>query len=228
MTPTKGLITVISGPSGTGKGTLIASLMTMDPRMHYAVSATTREMRHGEAEGVSYYFKTRAEFEEMIRDGEVLEWDEFCGNLYGTLRSELQSKIDAGNDVILDLTVKGAEAIKRAFPEDAISVFILPPSIRELERRIRGRRRESEEQLRERVAQAEREIQFVSEFDYVLISDSLTEGPKRLKTIIDAERQKVCRNAGVLDIMGFAGLTTGTDPAAGPGGQTTAAGPAEN
>ncbi len=228
MTPTKGLITVISGPSGTGKGTLIASLMTMDPRMHYAVSATTREMRHGEAEGVSYYFKTRAEFEKMIRDGEVLEWDEFCGNLYGTLRSELQSKIDAGNDVILDLTVKGAEAIKRAFPEDAISVFILPPSIRELERRIRGRRRESEEQLRERVAQAEREIQFVSEFDYVLISDSLTEGPKRLKTIIDAERQKVCRNAGVLDIMGFAGLTTGTDPAAGPGGQTIAAGPAEN
>ena len=228
MTPTKGLITVISGPSGTGKGTLIASLMTMDPRMHYAVSATTREMRHGEAEGVSYYFKTRAEFEEMIRDGEVLEWDEFCGNLYGTLRSELQSKIDAGNDVILDLTVKGAEAIKRAFPEDAISVFILPPSIRELERRIRGRRRESEEQLRERVAQAEREIQFVREFDYVLISDSLTEGPKRLKTIIDAERQKVCRNAGVLDIMGFAGLTTGTDPAAGPGGQTIAAGPAEN
>ncbi len=228
MTPTKGLITVISGPSGTGKGTLIASLMTMDPRMHYAVSATTREMRHGEAEGVSYYFKTRAEFEKMIRDGEVLEWDEFCGNLYGTLRSELQSRIDAGNDVILDLTVKGAEAIKRAFPDDAISVFILPPSIPELERRIRGRRRESEEQLRERVAQAEREIQFVSEFDYVLISDSLTEGPKRLKTIIDAERQKVCRNAGVLDIMGFAGLTTGTDPAAGPDGQTIAAGPAEN
>ncbi len=212
MTPTKGLITVISGPSGTGKGTLIASLMTMDPRMHYAVSATTREMRHGEAEGVSYYFKTRAEFEKMIRDGEVLEWDEFCGNLYGTLRSELQSRIDAGNDVILDLTVKGAEAIKRAFPDDAISVFILPPSIPELERRIRGRRRESEEQLRERVAQAEREISFVKDFDYVLISDSLTEGPRRLKTIIDAERQKVRRNANILEAMGFAALTTGTDP----------------
>lgn len=215
MTPSRGLITVISGPSGTGKGTLIASLMSMDPRMHYAVSATTREMRLGEAEGVSYYFKSRAQFEALIRDGEVLEWDEFCGNLYGTLRSELQSKVNAGNDVILDLTVKGAEAIKRAFPDDAISVFILPPSIPELERRIRGRRRESEAQLRERIAQAEREIPFVKEFDYVVISDSLTEGPKRLKTIIDAERQKVCRNANVLDEMGFTDLNTGTDPAAG-------------
>lgn len=212
MTPTRGLITVISGPSGTGKGTLIAGLMAIDPRMHYAVSATTREMRLGEAEGVSYHFKSRAEFEALIRDGEVLEWDEFCGNLYGTLRSELQSRIDAGNDVILDLTVKGAEAIKRAFPDDAISVFILPPSIPELERRIRGRRRESEEQLRERVAQAEREIPFVKDFDYVIISDSLTEGPKRLKTIIDAERQKVRRNANILEAMGFAALTTGTDP----------------
>ena len=203
MSSERGLITVISGPSGTGKGTLISGLMQIDSDMHYSVSATTREIRRGETEGVSYYFKTRREFEKLIRDGEVLEWDEFCGNLYGTLKSELQSRVDNGSDVILDITVKGALAIKEAFPEDSITVFLLPPSIKELEERIRGRKRETEEQLRDRLAQAEKEIAWVKEFDYVLISDSITEAPKRLKGIIDAERKRVRRNPDILERLGL-------------------------
>ncbi len=197
-TAKRGLIIVISGPSGTGKGTIISGLRELDPAIGYSVSATTRERRYGETEAVSYYFKTREEFEAMIANGEVLEWDEFCGNLYGTLKSELQTKIEAGIDVILDITVKGAESIKAAFPEDSITVFILPPSIAELEKRIRGRKRESEEQLRDRIANAEHEIARMNDFEYVVVSDSVTEAPKRLKIIIDAERQKVRRNPGLL------------------------------
>ena len=203
MSSERGLITVISGPSGTGKGTLIAGLMGIDKDVHYSVSATTREMRRGETEGVSYYFKTREEFEKLIENGDVLEWDEFCGNLYGTLKSELQSRVEKGSDVILDITVKGALAIKEAFPDDSITVFLLPPSLKDLEERIRGRRRETEEQLRDRLAQAEKEIARVKEFDYVLISDSITEAPKRLKGIIDAERQRVGRNPDILKRMGL-------------------------
>lgn len=206
MISKRGLITVISGPSGTGKGTLISGLMEIDSDMHYAVSATTREKRYGETEGISYHFKTREEFEELIGKGEVLEWDEFCGNKYGTLRSELETKIEKGLDVILDLTVKGAMAIKTAFPEDSITVFILPPSIEELENRIRGRKRETEEQLRDRLAEAEKEIACFSDFDYVLVSDSITEAPKKLKNIIDAERRKVRRNPDILDVLGLPDL----------------------
>ncbi len=205
MSSERGLITVISGPSGTGKGTLISGLMGIDRDMHYSVSATTREMRRGETEGVSYYFKTRKEFEKLIENGEVLEWDEFCGNLYGTLKSELRNRVDKGSDVILDITVKGALAIKEAFPEDSITVFLLPPSLKDLEDRIRGRKRETEEQLRDRLAEAEKEIACVKEFDYVLISDSITEAPKRLKGIIDAERQRVRRNPDILKRMGLEG-----------------------
>ncbi len=203
MEHTRGLITVISGPSGTGKGTLIAGLMDIDKDIHYAISATTREMRSGEAEGISYYFKSREEFDDLISRGEVLEWDEFCGNRYGTLRSELKSRIEAKQDVILDLTVKGAMAIKKAFPDDSVSVFVLPPSIAELERRIRGRKRETEKQLSARIAEAEKEILSVGRFDYVIVSDSITEAPVRLKWIIDAERQKMIRNEDILQRMGF-------------------------
>ena len=203
MEHTRGLITVISGPSGTGKGTLIAGLMDIDKDIHYAISATTREMRSGEAEGISYYFKSREEFDDLISRGEVLEWDEFCGNRYGTFRSELKSRIEAKQDVILDLTVKGAMAIKKAFPDDSVSVFVLPPSIAELERRIRGRKRETEKQLSARIAEAEKEILSVGRFDYVIVSDSITEAPVRLKWIIDAERQKMIRNEDILQRMGF-------------------------
>ena len=194
----RGLITVISGPSGSGKGTLIAGAMKRDGRLCYSVSATTREMRPGETEAVSYYFKTEEEFSRLIEQGEILEWDEFCGNRYGTLRQELSSRVEAGCDVILDLTVAGALAIKQAFPEDACTVFILPPSVEELENRIRGRRREGEEQLRMRVARAEAEMACVDRFDYVLVNDDLNEATDGLCAIIDAERRKFIRNKDIL------------------------------
>lgn len=201
----RGIIAVISGPSGSGKGTLINRIVKQDSNVCYAVSATTREMRYGEAEGVTYYYKSDAEFDALIAKEEILEWDSFCGYKYGTLRSELESKISKGQDVILDLTVPGARAIKNAFPEDSVTAFILPPSIEELERRIRGRQRETEEQLKMRVAEAAKEIELYREFDYTVINDDLDEGVDSLWAIIKAERLTYKRNCDVLNRLNLKG-----------------------
>ena len=184
MISKRGLITVISGPSGTGKGTLISGLMAIDSDMHYAVSATTREKRYGETEGISYHFKTSEEFEELIGNGEVLEWDEFCGNKYGTLRSELETKIEKGLDVILDLTVKGAMAIKAAFPEDSVTVFLLPPSIEELNRRITLRGDNTPEDAENRINIALNEIKDSQFYDYIIVNNDIEIVAKEILKII--------------------------------------------
>lgn len=201
----RGIIAVISGPSGSGKGTLINRIVRQDGNVCYAVSATTREMRYGEAEGVTYYYKSDAEFDQLVADAEILEWDSFCGYKYGTLRSELESKISKGQDVILDLTVPGARAIKQAFPEDCVTAFILPPSMAELEKRIRGRQRETEEQLKLRVCEAQREIELFREFDYVVINDDLDTGVDHLWAILKAERLTYKRNRDVLNRLDLKG-----------------------
>ena len=201
----RGIIAVISGPSGCGKGTLINRIVKQDENVCYAVSATTREMRYGEAEGVTYYYKSDAEFDRLVAQHEILEWDSFCGFKYGTLRRELESKIAKGQDVILDLTVPGARAIKQAFPDDCITAFILPPSIEELENRIRGRQRETEEQLKLRVAQAAKEIELFREFDYAVINDDLDAGVDNLWAVIKAARLTYKRNSDVLNRLNLKG-----------------------
>lgn len=201
----RGLIAVISGPSGSGKGTLINRLAELDGNLCYAVSATTREMRLHEAEGVNYYYKTEPEFDALIAKGEILEWDSFCGHRYGTLACELEDKISAGRDVILDLTVPGAMAIKKAFPQDTVTAFILPPSMKELERRIRERQRETEEQLRQRVEAAAGEVESFRQFDYTVVNDDLEEAVDRLWAIIKAERLTYQRNQDVLDRLNLKG-----------------------
>lgn len=202
----KGIITVLSGPSGCGKNSIIRTAAEKNGKLSYATSATTREIRAGETEGVDYYYKTREEFDRLIDIGEILEWDEFCGNRYGTLRSELSSKIEAGKDVILDLTISGALAVKKEFPENAVIVFILPPSIEELDKRLHMRSRESDDQIKERVAWAVgNEIRRVENFDYVIINNILEDARDELLTIIHAEKLRCVRNRDVLDRIGLKG-----------------------
>lgn len=197
------VITVISGPSGSGKNSIIREAAAAGG-LSYVTSATTREIRTGERQGVDYYYMTHAEFDSQIQSGNILEWDAFCGNKYGTLRSELASGIAEGRDLILDLTISGAFKVKKEFPENVVTVFVLPPSIDELEKRLRLRLRETQDQINERVSWAcSVEIPKVSNFDYIIVNDVLKEAAEELLTIIRAEKHRSLRNADILNRLGF-------------------------
>lgn len=202
----KGIIVVISGPSGCGKNSIIKAAVEKNPKLSYVTSATTREIRAGEAEGVNYYYKTGEEFDRLVSIGEILEWDEFCGNRYGTLKSEISAKIGAGTDLILDLTIRGAIAVKREFTEDAVTVFVLPPSIEELKTRLQYRLRETETQIQERVSNAlHNEIPQIGCFDYVLVNDILHDTRDQLLAIVTAEKLKYKRNQSILNELNLKG-----------------------
>lgn len=185
----RGIIVVISGPSGTGKGTLLEEAMRRNKNLKYSVSATTRKPRPGEIPEESYFFRSREEFDEMIASGEILEWDEFCTNRYGTPRTPLENSISRGEDVVMDITFPGAMAVKRAFPEDAVTVFILPPSEEELERRLRGRKTESEEEIARRLHAAKLELTKVNLFDYSIVNDDLQRAASELLEIVETEKK---------------------------------------
>lgn len=182
----KGLVIVLSGPSGVGKGTLCARLRQLAPDLVYSVSATTRKPRAGEMDGVNYFFKTREEFEEMIRAGELLEWAEYVGNYYGTPKSFVQETIDAGKDILLEIDVQGAMQVKKHFPE-CVSLFVLPPSLDELRNRITGRGTETESSIRERMEAAVEELKLMEQYDYAIVNDVLEDACKRVLSIITAE-----------------------------------------
>ena len=167
-----GKLIVIAGPSGVGKGTIVRSLLQRHREFYLSVSATTRKPRAGEQEGKDYYFVNRQEFEEAIADGELLEWAEYAGNYYGTPKSKVKAQIDRGNWVILEIELAGARAIAKIFP-DALRIFILPPSIEELEQRIRNRGKNSEESIAKRLALAKAEISASDEFDYQIVNQDL-------------------------------------------------------
>ena len=187
----KGMILVISGPSGTGKGTILEQAVKSNSNLRYSVSATTRKPRPGEIPDVSYFYKTREEFDEMISSGEILEWDEFCCNRYGTPRTPLARAIEGGADVIMDITVPGAMAVKKSFPEDSVTVFILPPSLEELERRLRGRNTETEEEITRRLGKASDEIGQQDHFQYQLVNDDVKKAADRLLEILaEAKRNR--------------------------------------
>lgn len=202
----RGIITVISAPSGCGKNTLIEEASKYSKNLAYVTSATTREIRVGEAEGVNYFYKTEEEFERLIEMGEILEWDSFCNCKYGTLKSQITEKIESGKDLMLDLTISGALAVKEAFPDDTVTVFLLPPSIDELKKRLMLRGRESVEQIEERVKFAVcKEIPQVYKFENVIINDNIEKACSELLAIIDAERVKYKRNKDILDELGLKG-----------------------
>ena len=187
----RGMILVISGPSGAGKGTVLHEAARKNKNLRFSVSATTRKPRKGEIPDVSYFYKTREEFDEMVASGEILEWDEFCQNCYGTPKTPLAKAIEEGADVVMDVTVPGALAVKNAFPKDSVTVFILPPSLEELERRLRGRQTETEEEITRRLGKASEEMGQQDRFDYCLVNDDLETAADSLLAILEeAKRQR--------------------------------------
>lgn len=188
----KGIVVVISGPSGSGKGTVVEALRRIHPAAGVSVSATSRSPREGEENGVHYYFKTREEFEELIRNGEVLEHTVYNGNYYGTLKAEAERIIDSGRDLILEIEVDGAGQIKRLLGEKCATVMLIAPDAAEQERRLRGRGTESEDVIRGRLERARAEIALAPEYDYVVVNETgkTAECAETILTIIRAEHQK--------------------------------------
>lgn len=187
----KGKLIVVSGPSGAGKSTVIHKLMELRDDMCFSVSVTTRAPREGEREGVDYFFVTPKRFQELAEGGFLLEHAEFVGNRYGTPRGYVETKQLEGLNVILDIEVQGASQIQRSSP-DSVSVFILPPSGAELERRLRGRHTDSEEKIRERLLQAKRECAEAGKYGYIIVNDDPDTAARELDAIITAER---CRSS---------------------------------
>ncbi len=192
MEKNHGLLIVISGPSGAGKGTLCQELLRQMPDLRYSVSSTTRCPRPGEVDGIHYYFRPRQDFEVMIARDEMLEWAEFCDNYYGTPRFAVEQALQDGLDVILEIEIQGALQIKKRFPQ-GVFTFIVPPSMDVLSERIHKRGTESEEVIQKRLATAIRELEYVSEYDYVVINDEVPVAVDKLKSILVAEKCRVKR-----------------------------------
>ncbi|MCM3123366.1 guanylate kinase [Mesobacillus sp. AQ2] len=190
----KGLLIVLSGPSGVGKGTVRKELFSQpDTAFEYSVSATTRLPREGERNGVDYFFKTREEFEEMIREDQLLEFAEFVGNYYGTPVEYVRETLDAGKDVFLEIEVQGASQVRRKFPE-GLFIFLAPPSLSELENRIVTRGTETEDIIKGRMKAARDELEMMELYDYVVENDQVERAAARVKSIVVAEH---CRRERV-------------------------------
>lgn len=198
----KGLLFVVSAPAGCGKDTILNELFKKTDTAGYAVSATTRAPREGEVNGVHYHFLTREEFERRIAEKEVLEYTEYCGNYYGTLRKSVDDLILQGKDAVLKIEVEGAMNIRRMFPE-ACLVFILPPSWEVLENRLRSRGTETEEKIIERTKQARTEIGSAKNYDYLIVNDELDVAVDDLLAVFRAE--KLRRSRGDELLAGFGG-----------------------
>lgn len=195
----KGLLVVVSGPSGAGKGTVMGRLIT-GGGYALSVSATTRSPREGEKDGINYFFKTRDEFEKMIADNEFLEYAEFCGNYYGTPAPYVQKMLDEGKNVILEIEVKGAFQVKERCPE-AVLVFLAPPSIKELESRLVGRGTETADVIEKRLARALEELDLIDNYDYIVVNDDIDEAVSDIRSIVRAEHRKTARNTDIKNTL---------------------------
>ncbi|MBD2258921.1 guanylate kinase [Pseudanabaena sp. FACHB-2040] len=178
-----GRLIVFTGPSGVGKGTLLRALLQRHPELQLSVSATTRSPRPGEVHGQHYYFISRDEFRQMVDQGQLLEWAEFAGNFYGTPRQPVSNLIQAGHWVILEIELEGARQVRSSFPE-ALQLFVLPPSLSELEQRIRQRGQDAEDSIQKRLQRAQTEIEAATEFDIQIINDDFQAALNQLEQIL--------------------------------------------
>ena len=188
----KGKLFIISGPSGAGKGTICKRLID-ETKVEISVSMTTRQPREGEVEGKSYYFTTKENFLKEVEADGFLEWAEVYGNYYGTPKAKVDEKLAAGIDVVLEIDIQGALNVKEVYP-DGIFIFILPPSMSELRKRITGRGSETEESLRLRLSQTLKEVSYIDKYDYCVVNGELEEAVARVKSIVIAEHSRVSQN----------------------------------
>ena len=193
----KGLLVIISGPAGSGKGTIVSRLRELAP-FDFSVSATTRSPRPGEQHGVHYYFVDKADFENKIKEGEMLEYAQYVGNYYGTPRKPVEDALSAGKNIILDIEVKGALQIKEKMPE-AIMIYVLPPDYETLLARIRGRGTETEEVIQKRMNEAKNEIKTFPKYDYVVINrdGGVDRAAQDVLSILHAEKMRTLRNSDI-------------------------------
>ena len=192
----KGLLIVLSGPSGAGKGTICSAYLKRNPGALLSVSMTTRKPRPGEKEGVNYYFTDKQSFEKMVKENKFLEYAEVYGNYYGTPREYVEEKIASGFDVLLEIDIQGALQVKDKYPV-GVFIFIIPPSMDELKRRIIKRGTESAEAIYTRFQSAYHELTYLSQYSYVVVNDTVDEAVRRLEAIVLAEKCRVARNKGL-------------------------------
>lgn len=202
MADRRGLLIILSSPSGAGKSTLARRLRAWDPTIRFSVSATTRPPRSGETHGVEYFFHSRAEFDAMARAGALLEHAEVFGNLYGSPKGPVLAALDDGADVLFDIDWQGGQQVRNSLrAEDVVSVFVLPPSIAELHRRLSGRGQDSPDVIADRMSRARDEISHWAEYDYVLVNRDIDLADAELRAIVTAERLKRSRQAGLVDFV---------------------------
>ena len=193
----KGLLILISGPSGTGKGTVCDLLRQKHPEISYSISATTRQPRPGEQDGVNYYFYTKEKFREMIDQGQLLEWAEVYGNFYGTPKQKVLDRLDAGEDILLEIDTQGALNVMKVMPE-GLFIFLLPPSLEELAACLKGRGTETEESLHRRLGAAVDEIKLATKYRYVVVNDKVEDAQETIANIIEAEHHRSDLNESLL------------------------------
>ena len=202
LPPRRGLLLILSSPSGAGKSTLARRLMEWDPSLRFSVSATTRAPRPGEVDGREYYFKSRPDFEAMVAAGEMLEHAEVFGNFYGSPKGPVEAAMTEGRDTLFDIDWQGGQQIRNsALGRDVVSVFVLPPSIAELERRLRGRAQDSDEVIAGRMAKSQSEISHWAEYDYVIVNNDIDMAFNDLLTILQVERMRRDRQPGMAEFV---------------------------
>lgn len=187
-----GILIIISGPSGSGKGTIVKELIK-NPNYYTSISITTRKPRIGEQEGIHYFFRSEEEFLKLRNNDQLLEWAQFCGNYYGTPRQNVEQKLKENKNVILEIEVQGAFKVKNLYP-DSVFIFIVPPSMEELERRLINRGTDKHSSIEKRMERAKEEIELMDRYDYIVVNDVLMTAVNNINTIVKSEKLKAKRN----------------------------------